>query len=282
METTRAGAMRRAKTTWVLGATILALVGTAGCATAQASADDASGDDGGDQEGYTWRGEVPAGGTLEIKGVNGAIRAEAASGSEAVVTTTFQGKRSDPASVRIERVEHAGGVTFCAMYPTPSGEAPNSCEPGEGGRMNTRDNDVEVEFTVAVPRDVPFRGRTVNGSVRATDLASDADVGTVNGSVDVSTVGAARAKTVNGSIDVRMGGALRDDATFETVNGRISLDLPDDLDADLDVRWLNGGLESDLPITIRGRMGRGRASGTLGSGGPMLRVKTVNGSIRIR
>ncbi|MDZ7780183.1 MAG: hypothetical protein U5R14_09680 [Gemmatimonadota bacterium] len=247
METARGDAMRRAGTMWALGATILGLLGAAGCAAAQASADDASGDDGVDRARYTWRGEVPAGGTLEIKGVNGAIRAEAAGGSEAVVTATFRGRRSDPASVRIERVEHAGGITFCAMYPTPSGEAENTCEPGSGGRMNTRRNDVEVEFRVEVPSDVPFRGRTVNGS-----------------------------------IDVRMGGTLREDVSFETVNGRIRLDLPDDLDADLDVRWLNGGLDSDLPITITGRMGRGRASGTLGAGGPVLRVKTVNGSIRIR
>lgn len=257
-------------------ATIVALVfaSTAGCASAQAA--------GGAANSYDWRGAMPAGGTLEIKGVNGAVHAVRASGSDVVVTATLRGRRSDPATVRIERIEHAGGLTFCALYPAPSGEQSNSCAPGSGGRMNTRDNDVEVEFRVEVPAGVPFRGRTVNGSVRALGLDSDTDVSTVNGSVELSTTRSARARTVNGSIEASFGAALRDDATFETVNGRIELEVPRDLNANLEARWVSGGLDSDIPISVVGRMGRGRASGVLGSGGPALRLSTVNGSIRIR
>jgi len=254
---------------------VLAVAGAAGCATAQAAG-------GADATSYEWRGAMPAGGTLEIKGVNGAVRALRASGSEVSVTATLRGRRSDPSTVRIERVEHAGGLTFCAVYPSPSGEEANSCAPGEGGRMNTRRNDVEVEFRVEVPAGVPFRGRTVNGSVHAVDLDSDTDVATVNGDVEVSTSRGAQARTVNGSIEARFGAALSEDVTFETVNGGISLSVPADLDANLEARWLNGGLDSDIPISVRGRMGRGRATGTLGSGGPTLRLVTVNGSIRIR
>jgi hypothetical protein len=235
----------------------------------------------GGQEAFAWRGPMPAGGILEIKGVNGSVHAVRASGSEVVVTATIRGRRSDPATVRVERVEHDGGITFCAVYPTPSGAEENVCAPGDGGRMNTRRNDVAVEFQVEVPRGVPFHGRTVNGSVEAADLESDVVAHTVNGSVGVSTTGSALARTVNGSIEARMGVAPTGEADFETVNGRIELDFPDDMDAELDVRWLNGGLDSELPITL-GRMGRGHATGTLGRGGPTIRIKTVNGSIRIR
>ena len=254
--------------------TMLASTGAAGCATAQAA--------GGDAQSYEWSGPMPAGGTLEIKGVNGSVHASRAGGGEVSVTATLRGRRSDPASVRVERVEHTGGITFCAVYPSPSGEEANSCAPGAGGRMNTRDNDVEVEFRIEVPAGVPFRGKTVNGSVRAVDLDSDSDVSTVNGDVEVSTSRGARARTVNGSIQARFEGVLREDASFATVNGEISLEVPGDLDANLDARWLNGGLESDLPISMSGRLGRGRATGTLGRGGPTLRLATVNGSIRIR
>lgn len=253
---------------------VLALAGAAGCATAQAAVDDPTS--------YEWRGDMPVGGTLEIKGVNGAVNAVRAGGSEVSVTATLRGRRSDPATVRVERVEHAGGLTFCAVYPSPSGREANRCEPGEEGRMNTEDNDVEVEFRVEVPAGVPFRGKTVNGSVHAVDLDSDTDVATVNGDVEVSTSRGARARTVNGSIEARFGAALSENVSFETVNGGISLAVPADLNANLEARWLNGGLDSDIPIAVRGRMGRGSASGTLGSGGPTLRLVTVNGSIRIR
>lgn len=147
--------------------------------------------------------------------------------------------------------------------------------------MSTRRNDVEVEFRVEVPQGVPFHGRTVNGSVEATDLASDVMAVTVNGSVALSTTGTATARSVNGSLDVRMGTAPTRDAEFETVNGRIVLDVPDDMGARVEARWLNGGLDADLPMTL-GSMSRGRASATLGQGGPTIHLKTVNGSIRIR
>ena len=48
-------------------------------------------------EDFQWRGRVAAGKTVEIKGVNGAIDATAASGDEVEVTATKKGRRSDRA-----------------------------------------------------------------------------------------------------------------------------------------------------------------------------------------
>ena len=88
---------------------------------------------------------------------------------QAEVTAVKNGSKSDPAQVKVEVVEHAGGVTICAVYPRADGRE-NICAPGEGGRMYTRDNDVQVEFRVKVPAGVRFVGRTVNGSITATGM----------------------------------------------------------------------------------------------------------------
>lgn len=232
---------------------------------------------------FRWSGRIAAGEALEIKGVNGSIEVAPADGDDVLVTAEATARRSDPGSVRIERVEHAGGITFCAVYPTPEGRQENRCGPGSSGRMNTERNDVRVDFRVEVPEGVSFVGRTVNGDVEASGLRSDVTAVTVNGDVEVTTTGFAQAKTVNGSIDASMGSAdLREGVSFSTVNGSITLDLPDDIDADLDARWLNGGLESDIPFLLEGRMSRRSARGVLGDGGPRLELETVNGSIRIR
>lgn len=234
-------------------------------------------------DGFEWRGTVPGGGALEIKGVNGAIFAEGTAGSDVVVTARARGRTSDPSTVRIERVDHAGGITFCAVYPAPDGDRENVCAPGDEGRMSTRRNDVEVEFRVQVPAGVPFRGRTVNGPVEALDLEGDIEVETVNGDIRLSTLGTARAETVNGSIDARMGAATpADDLRFTTVNGGVTLAVPEGINADLDASWLNGGLDSNIPLTLSGRVGRRSARGALGQGGATLEIETVNGSIRIR
>jgi hypothetical protein len=67
---------------------------------------------------FNWSGRLAPGQTLEIKGVNGWVRAERASGVEAQVTANKTGRRSDPDSVRIQVVPHADGVTICAVYPS--------------------------------------------------------------------------------------------------------------------------------------------------------------------
>lgn len=232
---------------------------------------------------FRWSGRIAVGESLEIKGVNGSIEVVGADGDEVVVTAEARARRSDPTSVRIERVEHADGITFCAVYPTPEGRDENRCGPGSSGRMNTERNDVRVDFRVEVPEGVAFVGRTVNGDVEASGLRSDVTAVTVNGDIELTTTGFAEAETVNGSIDAVMGAPdLREGVAFSTVNGSITLDLPDDIDADLDASWLNGGFESDLPLLLQGRMSRRSARGTLGDGGPELELETVNGSIRIR
>lgn len=233
---------------------------------------------------FHWTGTLSPGNRIEIKGVNGAIRAMAASGNEAVVDARKTARRSDPDEVRIVAVPFDGGVTICAVYPTGRrARAENSCEPGDRWHSNTDDNDVVVDFRVHVPAGVVFDGETVNGDVEAQGLKADARVRTVNGSVDVSTTGIAQATTVNGSIRAAMGRAdWSDGMRFSTVNGSITLTLPPDLSADVQAQTVNGELESDFPLTVTGRFGPRRFHGTIGNGGRALDLKTVNGSIILR
>ncbi len=230
---------------------------------------------------FVWHGTVGTGQAVEIKGVNGDIIAERAAGEEIEVRAEKRARRSDPSSVRIEVVEHAGGVTLCAVYPSSRGRE-NTCEAGSGGRNSIRNNDVQVTFYVSVPENVAFVAKTVNGDVEVHDLDSDVGATSVNGDIEISTTGFAEARTVNGSIEAAMGsydvvGGL----SFSTVNGSISLDLPDDVDADLDARWVNGRLKADLPFQSIGRASRRSAEGVLGDGGPELNLRTVNGSIHV-
>src|SRR5215207_7861507 len=141
---------------------------------------------------FRLREPLAAGRTLEIRGVNGGVSAEPASGGEFEVVAVKRARRSDPDEVRVEVVRHAEGVLVCAVYPNPGGE-PNTCEP-DNSRSHVRDNDTTVNFTVRVPAGVNFRGRTVNGEVKAQDLGADVDAKTVNGAISISTAGFARAQ----------------------------------------------------------------------------------------
>ncbi len=233
------------------------------------------------QNEFHWKGKVAPGKAIEIKGVNGDVRAVAGSG-DVEVTAVKHARKSDPDEVKIEVVQHEDGVTICAVYPS-DGRRENTCEAGDGGHMNVHDNDVTVDFTVRVPADVRFVGTTVNGQVEAANLASDVQANTVNGSIRISTSGYAEAQTVNGSIVASMGRATWTDALdFRTVNGAITLDLPANLSTEVRASTVNGDIVTDFPLMVRGRLGPRSLRGTIGSGGRRLALETVNGSIRLR
>jgi hypothetical protein len=235
------------------------------------------------QNEFRWHEPLAAGKVIEIKGVNGNVEATPASGGEVEVVAAKRARRSNPEDVRIEVVRHPEGVTICAVYPNAGGREANTCEPGDGGHMNVRDNDTEVNFTVRVPAGVRFSGHTVNGRVAANNLAADVDATTVNGDVEVTTTGVARAQTVNGSITAVMGRAdWSDGLEFKTVNGSIDVSMPAGLSAQVEVKTLNGDISSDFPLTVRGTFSRRHMTGTIGGGGRDLRLETVNGSVQIR
>ncbi len=228
---------------------------------------------------FEWSGTINQGDAIEIKGVNGSIVATATSGNTFRVTATKQAQQSEPASVDIEVVTHAGGVTICAVYPDVPGQPPNECAPGNLGRMNVQNNDVEVDFAVTVPAGVDYIGTTVNGSVGGFGLGSNAFGTTVNGDVEITTSQLATAVTVNGAIAVAVG--LTDwgrDLSFTAVNGNVTVEVPSGTNAEARLATVNGGISSDFPLT---EVSPGNVQGTLGTGGPFLRLITVNGNVRL-
>ncbi len=234
---------------------------------------------------FNWHGRLAAGKRLEVKGVNGDVRAVLASGAEAVVNARKHARRSDPDEVEIKVVESADGITICAVYPTPPrARQENNCEPGDRWHSSTDNNDVTVDFEVQVPAGVEFNGQTVNGEMSAEGLKGDVRASTVNGSVKVSTTGLAEASTVNGSVYAQMGRAdWTNDLEFSTVNGGITLILPNGkLDTEVRANTVNGDIETDWPLTISGRFSQRRLRGTIGAGGRALSLTTVNGEIRLK
>ncbi|HEU5219987.1 MAG TPA: DUF4097 family beta strand repeat-containing protein [Gemmatimonadales bacterium] len=232
---------------------------------------------------FQWKRALASGKTLEIVGINGSIDAVGIPGREAEVLAVKKGRKSDPEEVRIEVVEHPDGVTICAVYPNSRRGEENECREGGKGRNNTRNNDVQVTWTIRVPQGVKFVGRTVNGEIVARRLTAEAEVHTVNGDLTVETTSFANATTVNGSIDARVGTTdWTDDVEFETVNGGITVDLPANASMEVDASTVNGSMSTDFPLTIKGRWGPRRMSGTIGRGGRTLSLSTVNGSMSLR
>ncbi|MFL6212710.1 MAG: DUF4097 family beta strand repeat-containing protein [Blastocatellia bacterium] len=146
----------------------------------------------------------------------------------------------------------------------------------------------KISFEVKLPRELGVASFTsTNGSVSLSDVGGQLTVETTNGKIKLDQVsGIDRAKSTTGGIEA----TLRQSAnprpiTLETTNGGIDLEFQDDFNGTLDASTMRGGIKvdesyDDIKIDKKFPMGA-QASGNIGSGGPTVTVKTMNGGIKI-
>lgn len=229
---------------------------------------------------WEWRGSVTTTQQVWIRNTNGPIQVVAGTGDVLEVISEKSWRRSDPGDVEMVVIPSARGVTICALWPSRDGECADG---GEYRQSHVRRNDVAVRFTVKLPRGVPLDVQTINGEVSIDGASGAITAETVNGPVHLGAAsGPAKVSTVNGSIDAAMRALPSGDIELETVNGSISVRLPDHPNAVLDAETVNGKVETEFPVQLSGKISPRRVRGTLGSGGTILRLNTVNGSIRVR
>ena len=224
---------------------------------------------------FHWHGPVVAGHQVEVKGMSGAVHAVAADGNEVEVTAIKRSRGMNPAEVPIAVIQRNGDLTVCAAVRDAADECAEGGDLGRGGGMN-------IEYTVRVPKGVRFAAHTVNGGITVAGLAAAVELETVNGGIEVSTSGSARAETVNGSIRAAVG-STTEDLSFQTVNGSIGVAMPEDAAVDVRAETLSGSITSDFALNIeKAKPGQQKtASGRIGAGGHQLKMETVNGSIAL-
>lgn len=226
---------------------------------------------------YEWKGAIARGRLLEIRGINGDIHALPSSGTEVEVVAKVHSEGGvTTENVKIHMDAADGNLTVCA---TRRGES--LCQPA--GAPGAAGPGARVDFYVRVPNGVHFKGRTVNGGVRASLLAGDIEAYTVNGAVDVATNGSATVHTVNGSITAAIGGGTwRKKPEFSAVNGEIVLRLPSSVSTKLSAETQNGTIQSDFR-GLRGQVTEKKVQARLGAGkADTVTIRTVNGSIQLK
>lgn len=146
---------------------------------------------------------------------------------------------------------------------------------------------------------------TGDGSIRANDIAGELTLNTGDGSVTVDEaegrlvldtgdggvnvsgkLSGVRLHTGDGSIVYRAapGTAMSEDWEITTGDGGVSLYLPSDFGAELDAHTGDGAIRNDLNVESAGagEVSRRTVRGRLGAGGRQLRIRTGDGSIRLR
>jgi hypothetical protein len=143
----------------------------------------------------------------------------------------------------------------------------------------------EVRYEIKLPQEM---GRVMltsqNGSVKLTGVSGQIFVEGANGSIELTDVkGVSKVQTANGKIRALLEEASDGPMEFVAANGSIDVTIKSNFDADLEATTVRGSINLDDQFGIspqRELVGQ-RARGQIGQGGQLLKITTVNGSIRL-
>jgi len=130
-----------------------------------------------------------------------------------------------------------------------------------------------------------FRLRTGDGHVEVTRVDGTLDADTGDGSIRVhGRLDGMTLHTGDGSIEAELtnGSKITTGWDIGTGDGHVTLRLPANFGADLDARTNDGRIDLDFPVTTSQRMSGNNIRGRLNGGGPLLKVRTGDGAIRIQ
>ena len=159
-----------------------------------------------------------------------------------------------------------------------------------------------IQVELRVPRELRSDIRTGDGSIVAENLRGETRLSTGDGRIEATSLdGTLDAQTGDGRIvirgrfdmlnlhtgdgsieaEVNNGSRITSEWSVRTGDGHVTLRLPANFSADLDVHTGDGHIQSDLPVTASGSRSDHELRGKLNAGGPLLVVRTNDGSIRL-
>ena len=266
----------------------------------------------GGSEPFVWKEVVPAGTTVEVRGIIGSIRASAAGGREVeILGTRHQGRNGDPAAVEVRVIREASRIIICTIYPRDDRSdwrnepRRDSCERAqdEGPRVR-HGNDTRIDYEVRVPAGVHFVGQTVTegvvlqglrgnaegysvaGNVSITDVRGTAvDAASISGDIRFDRVDAAQVYAGTLSGDVQFTGSVQrnGDYSFLSYTGELTVALPSSSGVTLSVISPRRGLHSSVALSPTNQgSSRRRFSGRQGNGSARMSLTTLNGEVVIR
>lgn len=201
---------------------------------------------------------------------NGGIQVHGAARGDVLVEARVVATADSEARAR----EIASNVRVDAAADKVSADGPSGLARREGW---------SVSYRLAVPTQTSLSLRSTNGGISISDVEGQIEFRTVNGGVKLMNLaGDVTGRTSNGGVDVDLNGATWVGAglNVETSNGGVRLRIPEQYSARLEAGTVNGGFEIDFPLAVQGRVDR-EISANIGAGGPLIRVRTNNGGLKV-
>jgi hypothetical protein len=215
------------------------------------------------------------GGTLEIRNTNGVIQFEPTDGTSVdidadrlVQAATDQAAKEGLAAFDIQETVSPDRIAIDGT--------------GKSGINISMSR--HVDYHVKAPRWANVRFTTTNGDITISGGRATGTVRaeTTNGRINLAGLeNSLDASTTNGTIAADVARLGDHGISASTTNGTITLTVPRDINARFSARVTNGDIsQSGLNLAIT-EQSRRRLDGTIGTGGPTIKLETTNGAISI-
>jgi hypothetical protein len=199
-------------------------------------------------------------------------------------------------SVTIETLEGAGAaeldITITASDRDALARRPLLIDEGDNSLTIRTENNNEsnrrgewVRHTVRLrlPRSVSLNVSSVNGGLEVGAITGGVKISSINGRVKVEQAASAtEISSINGGLLIGLEQLSSAGLRVSSINGGAEIKLGGAVNAEIEVRSVNGSINSEFPLTVVGEVKRGELRGTLGSGGAMISITSVNGGVNLR
>jgi hypothetical protein len=217
---------------------------------------------------------LAAGGELQIFNPNGPIEVEGVDGTTVDVRAerTARGVTDAMARELLPRISIVEDVTP---------EKITVRTEGIGGLLIGAS--FQVRYRVRMPRSAVVRLRATNGGLTLRGLNGRIVGNTTNGNIVGEELGGSlEGRTTNGNARLVLTAVGSEGVDVRTTNGNVQLTVPGSVKANLSATCRNGTVEiTGVEFKADGEQTRRRVQGRLNGGGPLIRLTTVNGGVRI-
>ena len=221
------------------------------------------------------RYKVTAGATLDLRETNGRIRVEAGTASDEIVVHAVRVVKGPN-----EEAAKAGLAEFAIReQATPDRVEIDSSDATRAfmSRLSRR-----VDYDVKMPKTGQLTIKSTNGEITVKSIAGLVRIETVNGEVDLSGIErGADVTAVNGRVQVEVTSLGEQGVRCKTTNGQITVTIPTTAKATVAARVTNGVVQTENLSIQTTESSHRRLDGTIGGGGPEIRLDTTNGAVRL-
>lgn len=153
----------------------------------------------------------------------------------------------------------------------------------------------ESDVYLRVPMNVSLRLKTVDGDIEVAGVRGEIDASATDGDVLLEDVaGGVVAYSVDGDLTVSLARVpLIGPMSLATNDGDILFFMPENLNAAVRISTIDGDFECDLPLTLSSNADGNRSiyrnnddgvnlEGSVGNGGPLVSLKTIDGDIELK